>query len=40
MSTFQIADFGLAKLTQVGNTSLHTRRNAGTFGYMSPEYVS
>jgi chitin elicitor receptor kinase 1 len=40
MSTFQVADFGLTKLTEVGNTSLPTRGIVGTFGYMPPEYVS
>lgn len=33
----QVADFGLAKLTEVGSASLHTRL-VGTFGYMPPEY--
>ncbi|GMP73244.1 hypothetical protein CsSME_00031048 [Camellia sinensis var. sinensis] len=32
----KVADFGLAKLTEVGSTSLHTRL-VGTFGYMPPE---
>jgi serine/threonine protein kinase len=36
---FQVADFGLTKLTEVGGTSLQTRV-VGTFGYMPPEYVS
>jgi chitin elicitor receptor kinase 1 len=35
----QVADFGLTKLTEVGNTSLPTRGIVGTFGYMPPEYV-
>ncbi|XVE72426.1 hypothetical protein DITRI_Ditri11bG0038600 [Diplodiscus trichospermus] len=34
----KVADFGLAKLTEVGCASLPTRI-AGTFGYMPPEYV-
>ncbi|KAI3928325.1 hypothetical protein MKW98_023926 [Papaver atlanticum] len=34
----KVADFGLAKLTEVGGGSLQTRV-AGTFGYMSPEYA-
>ncbi|XP_028119212.1 lysM domain receptor-like kinase 3 [Camellia sinensis] len=34
----KVADFGLAKLTEVGSTSLHTRL-VGTFGYMPPEYA-
>ncbi|MBA0871666.1 hypothetical protein Goshw_028765 [Gossypium schwendimanii] len=34
----KVADFGLAKLTKYGNTSLQTRL-VGTFGYMSPEYA-
>nr|KAJ0185106.1 hypothetical protein LSAT_V11C900498670 [Lactuca sativa] len=32
----KVADFGLAKLVEVGNKSLHTRL-VGTFGYMPPE---
>ncbi|GMP73241.1 hypothetical protein CsSME_00031048 [Camellia sinensis var. sinensis] len=32
----KVADFGLAKLTEVGSTSLHTRL-VGTFGYMPPD---
>lgn len=32
----QVADFGLTKLTEVGNSSLPTRL-VGTFGYMPPE---
>ncbi|CAD6264884.1 unnamed protein product [Miscanthus lutarioriparius] len=35
----KVADFGLTKLTQVGNTSLPTRGIVGTFGYMPPEYA-
>ncbi|KAK3123949.1 hypothetical protein QOZ80_8AG0638420 [Eleusine coracana subsp. coracana] len=35
----KVADFGLAKLTEVGNTSLPTRGIVGTFGYMPPEYA-
>ncbi|KAE8732757.1 Chitin elicitor receptor kinase 1 [Hibiscus syriacus] len=34
----KVADFGLTKLTEVGNASLPTRL-VGTFGYMSPEYA-
>nr|CAB3481577.1 unnamed protein product [Digitaria exilis] len=34
-----VADFGLTKLTEVGNTSLPTRGIVGTFGYMPPEYA-
>jgi chitin elicitor receptor kinase 1 len=37
MAMIQVADFGLAKLTEVGNTSLPTRGIVGTFGYMPPE---
>ncbi|KAK1295313.1 Chitin elicitor receptor kinase 1 [Acorus calamus] len=33
-----VADFGLAKLTEVGSASLLTRL-VGTFGYMPPEYA-
>ncbi|KAM3223219.1 hypothetical protein ACQJBY_056892 [Aegilops geniculata] len=33
----KVADFGLAKLTEVGGASLQTRV-VGTFGYMPPEY--
>lgn len=41
MYTFQVADFGLTKLTEVGGTSMPTgTRVVGTFGYMPPEYVS
>ena len=40
MSMIPVADFGLTKLTEVGNTSLPTRGIVGTFGYMPPEYVS
>lgn len=36
MRNFQVADFGLTKLTEVGGTSLQTRV-VGTFGYMPPE---
>lgn len=35
----KVADFGLTKLTEVGNTSLPTRGIVGTFGYMPPEYA-
>ncbi|XP_059439317.1 chitin elicitor receptor kinase 1 isoform X2 [Corylus avellana] len=34
----KVADFGLAKLTEYGSSSLQTRL-AGTFGYMPPEYA-
>lgn len=34
----KVADFGLAKLSEVRNASLPTRL-AGTFGYMPPEYA-
>ncbi|KMT11545.1 hypothetical protein BVRB_5g108620 isoform B [Beta vulgaris subsp. vulgaris] len=34
----KVADFGLTKLTEVGNHSAPTRL-AGTFGYMPPEYA-
>ncbi|KAF6159096.1 hypothetical protein GIB67_032713 [Kingdonia uniflora] len=34
----KVADFGLTKLTEVGNASLQTRL-VGTFGYMPPEYA-
>ncbi|MQL87509.1 hypothetical protein Taro_020054, partial [Colocasia esculenta] len=34
----KVADFGLAKLTEVGGASLQTRL-VGTFGYMPPEYA-
>ena len=36
MRIFQVADFGLTKLTEVGGASLQTRV-VGTFGYMPPE---
>lgn len=36
MFAVQVADFGLAKLTEVGGSSLPTRL-VGTFGYMPPE---
>ncbi|OIV93729.1 hypothetical protein TanjilG_16580 [Lupinus angustifolius] len=35
----QVADFGLAKLADVGNTHVSTRV-MGTFGYMAPEYAT
>ncbi|PIN18711.1 Serine/threonine protein kinase [Handroanthus impetiginosus] len=35
----KVADFGLTKLTEVGNSSLSTGRLVGTFGYMPPEYA-
>ncbi|CAL0317585.1 unnamed protein product [Lupinus luteus] len=34
----KVADFGLTKLIEVGNSSFHTRL-VGTFGYMPPEYA-
>ncbi|KAL3519427.1 hypothetical protein ACH5RR_017576 [Cinchona calisaya] len=34
----KVSDFGLTKLTAVGNASLQTRL-VGTFGYMPPEYA-
>ncbi|XP_057460823.1 lysM domain receptor-like kinase 3 [Actinidia eriantha] len=34
----KVADFGLAKLTEVGSASMPTRL-VGTFGYMPPEYA-
>ena len=41
ISMIQVADFGLTKLIEVGNTSLPpTHGIVGTFGYMPPEYVS
>lgn len=36
VSSLQVADFGLTKLTEVGNHSAPTRL-VGTFGYMPPE---
>ncbi|KAK4484350.1 hypothetical protein RD792_006927 [Penstemon davidsonii] len=35
----KVADFGLAKLTEVGSNSMPTGRLVGTFGYMPPEYA-
>ncbi|XP_028758101.1 lysM domain receptor-like kinase 3 [Neltuma alba] len=35
----KVADFGLAKLTEVGSSTLPTGRLVGTFGYMPPEYA-
>ncbi|XP_054819125.1 lysM domain receptor-like kinase 3 [Prosopis cineraria] len=35
----KVADFGLTKLTEVGNASLPTGHLVGTFGYMPPEYA-
>ncbi|XP_042380172.1 putative receptor-like protein kinase At4g00960 [Zingiber officinale] len=35
----KISDFGLAKLFGADETQGNTKRIAGTFGYMSPEYV-
>ncbi|XP_072950380.1 chitin elicitor receptor kinase 1-like [Typha angustifolia] len=34
----KVADFGLTKLTEVGNMTIQTRL-VGTFGYMPPEYA-
>ncbi|KAF7815374.1 lysM domain receptor-like kinase 3 [Senna tora] len=33
----KVADFGLTKLTEVGNSSIPTSNIMGTFGYMPPE---
>ncbi|MED6137176.1 hypothetical protein PIB30_062625 [Stylosanthes scabra] len=35
----KVADFGLAKLIDVGISSVPTGKMAGTFGYMPPEYT-
>ncbi|XP_062161105.1 cysteine-rich receptor-like protein kinase 10 isoform X3 [Alnus glutinosa] len=35
----KISDFGLAKLFEIDQTRGHTRRIAGTLGYMPPEYA-
>ncbi|XP_065620693.1 cysteine-rich receptor-like protein kinase 10 isoform X2 [Quercus suber] len=35
----KISDFGMAKIFAVDQTQANTSRVAGTFGYMSPEYV-
>ncbi|KAK9677465.1 hypothetical protein RND81_11G144600 [Saponaria officinalis] len=35
----KIADFGLARLFEVDQTQGNTRRIAGTYGYMAPEYA-
>ncbi|XP_058092175.1 cysteine-rich receptor-like protein kinase 10 [Magnolia sinica] len=35
----KISDFGLAKIVGVDQTKGNTRRIAGTYGYMSPEYA-
>ncbi|XP_039853522.1 chitin elicitor receptor kinase 1-like isoform X4 [Panicum virgatum] len=35
----KVADFGLTKLIEAGNSSLPTRGIVGTFGYMPPEYA-
>ncbi|XLR29859.1 chitin elicitor receptor kinase 1-like [Arachis hypogaea] len=35
----KVADFGLAKLIDVGSSSVPTDKMAGTFGYMPPEYI-
>ncbi|KAL9234141.1 hypothetical protein vseg_009044 [Gypsophila vaccaria] len=36
----KIADFGIAKPFEVDQTQRNTRRVAGTFGYMAPEYAT
>ncbi|XVF27802.1 hypothetical protein REPUB_Repub14bG0140100 [Reevesia pubescens] len=35
----KISDFGMARLFEADQTRENTRRIAGTFGYMAPEYV-
>nr|XP_008349343.1 cysteine-rich receptor-like protein kinase 10 [Malus domestica] len=35
----KISDFGMARIFGVDQTQANTNRIAGTFGYMSPEYV-
>ncbi|CAL9232486.1 unnamed protein product, partial [Arabidopsis halleri] len=35
----KIADFGMARIIGVDQSQANTRRIAGTFGYMSPEYA-
>jgi serine/threonine protein kinase len=35
----KIADFGMARIFGVDQSQANTRRIAGTFGYMSPEYA-
>ncbi|KAF7815373.1 lysM domain receptor-like kinase 3 [Senna tora] len=35
----KVADFGLAKLTEFGSSTLPTGHLVGTFGYMPPEYA-
>ncbi|KAE9621432.1 putative protein kinase RLK-Pelle-LysM family [Lupinus albus] len=35
----KVADFGLAKLAEIGSSSRPTARLVGTFGYMAPEYA-
>ncbi|TVU38849.1 hypothetical protein EJB05_12242, partial [Eragrostis curvula] len=35
----KIADFGMARLLELGHTLTQTTRVVGTFGYMAPEYV-
>ncbi|XP_044361871.1 G-type lectin S-receptor-like serine/threonine-protein kinase RKS1 [Triticum aestivum] len=36
----KISDFGLAKIFSSNNTEGNTKRIAGTYGYMAPEYAS
>ncbi|KAF1898470.1 hypothetical protein Lal_00042165 [Lupinus albus] len=36
---WKVADFGLAKLAEIGSSSRPTARLVGTFGYMAPEYA-
>nr|CDH30698.1 putative LysM domain containing receptor kinase [Cercis chinensis] len=35
----KVADFGLAKLTEVGSSTVLTNKPVGTFGYMPAEYL-
>ncbi|XP_031745421.1 putative receptor-like protein kinase At4g00960 [Cucumis sativus] len=35
----KISDFGMARIIQIDETQKNTRRIAGTYGYMSPEYA-
>ncbi|TVU02148.1 hypothetical protein EJB05_52373, partial [Eragrostis curvula] len=35
----KISDFGLAKLLTIDSSVKNTRHNAGTYGYMAPEYA-